>query len=564
VAKKRRGKRKLREAPGYQRTLAETTPGVQEEHYLVPINESFEAEMRRKQGLIARVGAALRSWFRPRVSEPVQGATTETGTSAAFAASYGDGLAGAIDSISMDSKRRALYRDYEKIDKESVELSRALTVTVRNVFMSREGDENSYKISSKDAHVLKMLQDLDKRVEMRKELPSICRSYLLYGDEFEEPVVDEAMSIVRIKWLNQHFMRRHEDEYGRLDEERPFTMVGEDGSLVATFAPFQVIHMRYDRQRGDMYGRSFLFTARKSWRQLSVCEDGMLMAVVSGAADRLLVKVPYPPTADDAQARKLVKQAKEDMKRSTIIDQTTGKLDLRKAVIADSQEIFMGVPADNPGAAGVERLAGGNASTVIIQVAEYFQSKKIMSTGCPKSYLGLERDVNAKATLSWQDIEFARMLRAIQGDMAGFQRTVYDMQLELLGRQPEEGLYEIEYPAISFVDEQMRASVEQVRWQIAGLARGLEVPLRWILLNILKLPEEDVEEIILNREPGPKAAAPAPAFGPQTPGADAGAESLERVRERVFANAELSKNVAELRDMIYVIQAERLNRPVKF
>jgi len=377
----------------YPVALFENDDGNVEHRAMVPMTEAVTlADDARKFGLIARVSAAVRGWFRPRTSAADDVGTTDLGSTAS-AITVGNGFfTSNMHKFSKEENtRKAKYTDYMKIDEECTELTRALSVTVSNVFTAKDGDEGSYKIKSQDERVVKIIEDVDQRTEMQTELPGVCRSMLRLGDDFEEIVVDQALSVIRIKWLNQKYMYRREDEFGRLQEKGAFEMRSEDDHQIASFEPWQVVHLRYDHQRGDLYGRSFFFAARKSWRLLQMMEDGVVMGRLVRSVDRLVYYIPAEEGADEVEANRVLTKAKNALKRKSSVDPTTGKLDTTKSVMADDEDIFVITSKDNP--AKVERLPASNVTGNLSDV-EYFQNKMCMSTPVPKSYLGLERDVN--------------------------------------------------------------------------------------------------------------------------------------------------------------------------
>jgi len=562
VAKRKKKARKPEPSMGqklssYPSEVFRNKEGKLERRVMIPLDhleEITSAELARKERLAQGFWARLKFWKRGQTSEEDDGATSEMGGVAASAG--GLGLVDDVyDALKEDTTRLSRYEDYRKMDEQCTELSRALSITVSNVFSSREGDQESYKLSSKDAQVQRILEDLDGRVDMQEILPGVCRSGLRYGDEFEEVVVDAAFAIVRLKWLNPEQMTRNEDEYGRLRAEDAFSLKTTAGG-VETTVPFnaaQVVHLRHDHQRGDLYGRSFWFSARRPWRLLQPMEDSVVMNRLTRAIDFLAITLPLPEDCDEAEADRLIKKTLRQIKKRRVVDEN-GHVDWRRAPMPDNADIVIGQPAgENIGRANIQRLG---VSGVIGQMEDvkYIQRKMFMSTGVPPSYLGVEESVNAKATLSWEDIQYARIVRHIQREMAWFQREVYDRQLVLLGRWPEKGLYTIQYPPISFVDEEIRMTIENLKWTIFGLARGQGIPSRWLLRRIIGLGEEEIGELEALGQEEP----------PQQPGQQPPAGAEEEARRRLADDNRLANDVRTLRDMIRVIRIERLNRPVEF
>jgi len=100
--------------------------------------------------------------------------------------------------------------------------------------------------------------------------------------------------------------------------------------------------------------------------------------------------VPVPKNIRPEDMKQFIDEVKTQFKRRINVD-ANGKVDLTKSPLGDDEDIFVGTWEGSP--AKVERLA---SSGIIGQLTdlEYFQNEMVMSTGVPKSYLGLERDVN--------------------------------------------------------------------------------------------------------------------------------------------------------------------------
>ena len=224
---------------------------------------------------------------------------------------------------------------------ESVLLRRALNVTKNNTFMSRDGDEDSFIIKSENPKVQKVLDDMAERVGLHELSPKSYRSALQYGDGFEELVFDPAAALIRIKWLNPNYMRRNEDDFGRLMPDNAFSMVDAGGEIVANFAHWQVVHQRHEHERGDLYGTSFFFSGRRPYRILQAMEDGVAINRLQNATDRLVFYVPVPKNINPEGMQEFIDQVKAQFKRRINVD-SNGKIDLTKSPIGDDEDIFIG------------------------------------------------------------------------------------------------------------------------------------------------------------------------------------------------------------------------------
>ena len=532
--------------------------GDERQYALVPIEE-IEQEPAQKT-LIQRVMAAIKSKTEKDNETPL---TTDSGISL-FAGSASALIAlRYYDEIKIQQARRAMLEDYERMDQECVEVQTALDITVGNVFLPMEGDQEAHEIVSDDEQVKTLLDSVDKRIESHEILPEICRGLLRYGDSFEEVVVDNHPRVARLKYLHPKFMVRKEDPFGRLLDENSFEMQDESKQVVATFTPWQVVHSRFRHERGNLYGRSFYHNSRRPWRQLSMMEDGVCIRYLTRAGKRLAFYIPVPKNVQPEEKRKIVRESIDRLKRRSTMD-SDGKMDLRRNPMADDEDYYIPVEEGAEGRAKVELLDSGGMNDNLAPVF-YFRDKVVLPTRVPKAYMGLEQDTRGRAMLGWQDIEFGRVVRAVQKQMAGMQRKVYDIELVLNGITPEDGLYEVQYPPISFVDEQMKATVEQTKWTIAQLAKtSMGIPTRWLLENIIKLSEEDVAEVVNNLEPiqqsswGGGGGGRWESMSPQ----GFGLKEMSNVKEAVFGNLRLQSELVDLKAKIKAVLTERLHMPV--
>ncbi len=529
--------------------LDEST-GEERQYALVPLEEVEQTPA--QQNLIQRVWGLLRSKDEREQETPV---TTDTGVSLIAGSSNAMIANRYYDEMKINQARVGMIADYERMDAECIEVQTALDITVGNVFLPAEGDQESHEIVSDDAAVKATLDDLDKRIEAHEILPEICRSLLQTGDSFEEKVIDAHPRVARLKYLNPKYMVRNEDVYGRLREENAFEMRDDSQQAVAQFQPWQVVHTRFRHKRGNLYGTSFFFNSRRPWRQLAMMEDGVCIRYLTRAGKRLAFYIPVPKNAQPEEKKKLIREAIQKLKKRSIVD-SDGKMDLRRNPLADDEDYYIPVEEGAEGRAKVELLDSGGMNDNLAPVM-YFRDKVVLPTRVPKAYMGLEQDTRGRAMLGWQDIEFGRVVRAVQKIMANFQRNVYDTELRLGGIVPDDDLYWVKYPPISFIDEQMKVAVEKARWDIAAAAKtGLGIPLRWLLEQVVGLSEEHVAEIVTNLEPVQSQqgwGGGGGGFGQREQGA---------VKEAVYGNLRLQGELMDLKSRIQLVLAERLNQPL--
>ena len=527
--------------------------GQRFEVVLIPEDEANDYRSGSKNiALRDKIQAKLRPHYKHQTSDADDESTTDT---AAYTQLYGGGMVAKAyyDLMREQEERRAVYDELHRMDKECVYAERALDVTVASVFTSAEGDQESWKITSPQPRVQTVLEEFDRRLSMHDWMPQAVRDTLLSGDGFVEPVVDDASTVVRLKWLWPKYMVRQEDQFGRIDAEAAFTMEDEAGEVHATWQFWQCIHVRYNHRLRSRYGTSFYRPARRPWRQYGLMDDGVIIARLSRSGKRYLHKIPMNPNTPPDEKDRLIEEAIEKFKRARLTDDS-GNIDLRKRPPIEDDDIF--IPVWENSNADVQVLDPGGRQDNYDDM-RMKRDEIIMALGVPKAYLGIDDEVRGRAHLGWQDIDYARRLRAIQKMSVGqLQRRLYNLELYLQGILPQHDTYTIIYPPISFVDERMKLEVLRMRWEIALMARmEMGIPVRWVLTNLVGLGETEIEEIFgdddfVNVPPGPQQQA----FGQR---------EQRLTRDAVFGQMRVMDELQDLRGKLRVVAKEGLNRSLE-
>ena len=405
------------------------------------------------------------------------------------------------EQMKVEKNRRAKYRDYDLMDAEDPVLISALDLYADNATKSETDAETIVEVISDDEKIVEVINEVKKRLDVDEAVWSIAREVAKYGDCFEEVVAYPDGEIHRLKHLKPDEMSITVDEYGRMDPETPYKQVDPSSEEeIAAFAEWQVLHFCVKRSRNSLYGvnGSVLYPVRKIFKQLAMMEDAMVIARLTRAQQRygFLIDVNGIDAGDDTI--EYLKEVKDMMKKHRTIDPQTGKFDLNFNPLSMEEDLFIGVREGSR--ADVKVLQG---STNLGQLAdvEYFQNKIFAGLKVPKAYLGFERDINAKATLTEQDVQFARSVRRIQTALQSELKRLFDLVLATRGMYPEPGAYYVRLPAISTVDELRHWQTEHLKAQIAAVLRKeVGVSTRWILQNMLDMTDEDIDELLSDYE----------------------------------------------------------------
>jgi hypothetical protein len=517
------------------------------EHFAkIPLEEVLRLDA-RKEGIIKRIGRFFAgtpeggSFVDPSLtSEMPTGSTLQASASRWY------------EQTRLEHTRQARYRDYRRMDEESGIMWKAANVIMGDAFGSPEtGDQKeSFAVTCDDAGPQRIIDDLVKRVQLRNEAKSVGRAAVTMGDDFEEIVIQDASKeLVRVKHMPCGYVSRNEDDYGRFIADKAFTYSPGEGAESVNLTAWQVVHVRHEHRRGNLYGTSMYHGARRAFKLLHPMEEGVAIERLVNVGDKLVFYVPLPKNCQPERRKAIINEVVDSYRRRMTVD-SSGRIDLSKIPIGENVDIFLGV---EEGAEGrVERLSGSRANTSLADL-EYFQNEMIAATGVPKAYLGLERDVNAKATLGWQDIQYARGVRVLQGEIASqFIRAVVDRQFIALGMRDVE--YYVVFPAVSFVDEEVRAEIARLKWSVAQVARtGFGASTEWCLREIVGLDEEQVKTFVSSPGYEPQPVGAAGQMG-QVPGA----RDTASVREQVAANRRLAAELIDLRHKLQAICSEGL------
>ena len=152
-----------------------------------------------------------------------------------------------------------------------------------------------------------------------------CRTMCKYGDFFLYLDLDEKEGITSTISMPSHEVDRLEGE----DKTNPNYIQYQWNTAGMTFENWQVGHFRIlGNDKYSPYGTSVLEAARRIWRQLILLEDAMMAYRIVRAPDRKMFKIDVgqiPPNEGEQYMQKVI----SSMKRNSIVDQSTGRVDLR-------------------------------------------------------------------------------------------------------------------------------------------------------------------------------------------------------------------------------------------
>ena len=156
------------------------------------------------------------------------------------------------------------------------------------------------------------------------------------------------------------------------------------------------------------------------------------------------------------------------------------------------EDIFIPVRGDKE-SVRIETLGG--MGYVATEDLEYFRNKLFSALKVPKAYLGYEEALSGRATLSQEDLRFARTIMRIQNIMSAFIKKICDVHLAIKNINPADVDYDIFFNIPSTAFEMAKIEIETARIDLAN-AFSDWVSRRWIYSKVFGFSEQEIETIL--------------------------------------------------------------------
>lgn len=341
---------------------------------------------------------------------------------------------------------KLMYRDSDLMT-NFPEISAALDIVTEESTFIKE--DTMVNISSRSDRVKNILEDLFvNRLSIHTMLPMICRSMCKYGNTFMLLNIDGKNGVLGWKQLPVYEMERWENgqnspyatpiaNLNTIDEnvaqDTKFVWVGQNEYI--PYRNWQVAHFRllYDSIYLP-YGVSFLNSARRHFRMLSMMEDMMLIYRLDRSIERRVFKINVG-AIDENDVQAYVQEIANNFKRTPIVDPLTGQIDLRKSFMNVTEDFFIPTRDDNA-SSPIETLQGAQNLTAMDDI-KFVQNKVLTALRVPKSFLNFEETTGDGKNLSLLDVRFTRTVNRIQQALLMELNKIAVIHLYLNGFQDE-------------------------------------------------------------------------------------------------------------------------------
>ena len=313
-----------------------------------------------------------------------------------------------------------------------------------------------------------------------------CRTMCKYGDMFLYIDLDDEHGIKNVIALPYNEVERIEGE----DKTNPNYVQFQWNQGGLTFENWQIAHFRIlGNDKFAPYGTSALEPARRIWRQLTLLEDAMMAYRIVRSPERRVFYIDtgnIPPSDVEQYMQKVM----TTMKRNQVVDQDTGRVDLRYNPLSVEEDYF--IPVRGGISSRVESLAGGTYTGDIDDV-KYLRDKLFSALKIPQSYLsrgeGAEED---KTTLAQKDIRFARTIQRLQRVVVSELEKLGIVHLYSLGyRGGDLVSFKLKLNNPSKIAELQELEHWKTKFDIAASATEGYFSRRWIADHIFDLSDEE-------------------------------------------------------------------------
>lgn len=405
------------------------------------------------------------------------------------------------------------YRIYDAMDEFDMVAS-MLDLLAEEATQQDYQKRQSVWVESQNPEVVEMAATVLANCKIEENIYPRMRRTAKYGDEWMRLMYAPTKGVMGWAPCPPARMTRIEDRFGRLigfsQEETGSAYRGALKHRVSW--PWDYIHFRMLGSGGgtcnnvgdEKYGTSYLRPMVRPWQQMVYSEDAVFMWRMRRASARDINLVDCGDM-DPVERIEWLNRWRKAMKRTEYLDPSTGLMRHQFMPMTALDDIFIPIRKDDQTRIETKSGEGGVGD---IYDLEYYVNKLAGAGRVPKAFIGFEGEVNAKATLSQQDIRYARTAKRGQRAMLVGLRRLISTHIVLV--RDEAFLREahndfvVQMTPTSYLDELERLELVRQRNDIIGALSGLAQTMNldarvwaiYILAVYARLPEELILRLV--------------------------------------------------------------------
>lgn len=398
-------------------------------------------------------------------------------------------------SMYYEADRFTAYQDYRAMD-NSPEVSAALDILADECVTKNERGE-ILGIYSDNSRVKNTLKDLFyNTLNVNYNLGFWTRELLKFGDSFLKLEIDQESGIFDVILLPVGEIHRVENKQEAMGSS---TFKWDINNL--NFEEWQVAHFRLISDSNRLpYGRSVLEPARKLWRQLQLAEDAMLVYRAVRAPERRVYYIEVG-NIDPADVPQYMEKAKASVKKTPMVDQNTGNVNLKYAPMTYEEDYFLPVRGDK--SSRIETLPGASNLGDIADI-EYLQNKLFAALKVPKPYLNYAETIPGGSALSQADLRFSRTINRLQQFLVIELRRIANIHLYFLGFEDDINNFEITLTNPSTQQELLKLETMKARLEVFKELFTNDptspVSYTWAMQFIMGFSETEIKQILRQKK----------------------------------------------------------------
>jgi len=410
--------------------------------------------------------------------------------------------------VTVTNDRRERYQDFENMV-QVPELNLGLVSYADDGTQLNENNK-VIEITSNNEDIVKTLEEtffdnLDMNADLWRILFGTCQ----YGDNFYEIIVDaKKKNIMALKYLPPMNVERIEVDGNlmKFTVTKQITHEGQEKTIYAhpgnqqkiQLEPWEVVHFRIEDNNYVPYGRSTFEAGRRTYKQLSLMEDSMLVYRLERAPEKRVFYVDVG-NLSTPEAEKFIERIKAKFRKKKYIDPATGKINEKMTPLSILEDFWIPVRSGAQGTQGtkIDILQGGRQLNEIDDT-KYFRDKILKTMHIPPQYLQEGGGMESRNSLSQMDIKFARTVERVQRYVIKGLEKIAIVSLTLKGYTGDDlRNFELKLTPPSSIAELLELEVMTQRIQLVSSMLALEnfISKRWVYRNIMKFSDKEIADI---------------------------------------------------------------------
>lgn len=420
-----------------------------------------------------RIGRILSTIFDPHADKVLHPVPQVTGANSVTDMSFADASMSTIPDLwRTHMNRKSIYQDIDRMDNEDETVATGLDIIADCSISYNEPTPrvHSIELLAKDERVQKILTDLAQRIDLSDEVWQIARDAVKHGNEFREVVIDrQALKVIALKQTISYQIYPNVTEKG---DKTPGWVMLKDGDIYGKntgkeLSEWQICMFQFGPRKG-LFSIPPLTAARQNWVRLTKMEDGMAIARLTRAYDKMVHKIPVKEEMSREEVMSRIQMYKAAITKKRMID-SEGLLSQLDSPLDVQSDLYL--PDTGDGRGSVTLLSANNAQLGNLNDINYLREKLLTRLQVPIAYLQINSAQKTHMASGSKkgdiEIQFARMLRRVQRMLKKGIRRVCDIELMLNGIAPTEELYEIKMTPINTKDLSEDADIQLTYAQAA-------------------------------------------------------------------------------------------------